>query len=356
LLKKNRHRRWRKTEKECLLLDTAIENHYQLAVTKALLLPFKKRPSIFHPQLALPLTVSPRLFPALAILTLCFILQQPKAALAGSISDDSSSQTPPSTRYGLFDLLDNRSQYGQGVFPEPFIVDDSDLEVNEARLDILHTKIGSQHSDLLTAEIEKGFGVLTLEIEVPYEWDLTNGQRQQGFNNVDLGARIPVYQYVSTSGFVDSTFGVAIEGGVPTNSTLSKNAELVPKVFNDLRLGEHFTVQSILGYSTLVGQGEDGGLQTFEYGFVFGYTIPHEQLPIPGVLQLIPVFELLGETGLNHGQKGQTSLEGNAAVRVNLKTVGKIQPRLGIGYVFPIDNNARQDLHWGIVTSLVFEY
>jgi hypothetical protein len=297
---------------------------------------------------------------ALAVLALCFVFQQPNLALAGSASNESTGNESitetPSTRYGLFDLLDSRSQYGQGVFPEPFLVDDSDLEVNEARLDLLHTKIGSQHSDLMTAEIEKGFGVLTLEVEVPYEWDHLGGQRQQGANNIDLGARIPVYQYVSTDGFVDSTFGVAFEGGVPTNSTLSKNGELVPKIFNDLRLGEHFTLQSILGYSTLVGPGEDGGLQTFEYGFVFGYTIEHEQLPIPNVLQVIPVFELLGETGLNHSQRGDTSLEGDAAVRVNLKTVGRIQPRLGIGYVFPIDNNARRDLHWGIVTSLVFEY
>jgi len=276
-------------------------------------------------------------------------------ALAGPASDDSTQQTP-STRYGLFDLLDSRSQYGQGVFPEPFIVDDSDREVDEARLDSLYTKMGSQHSDVFHPEIEKGFGMLTLELELHYEWDLNNGRRQQGFDNIDLGARIPVYQYVSTSGFIDSTFGVAFEAGIPTNSTLSKNGELVPKVFNDLRLGEHFTVQSILGYSTLVGPGEDGGLQTFEYGFVFGYTIQHEQLPIPGTLQVIPVFELLGETALNHGQKGDTTLEGNAALRVNLQTIGSVQPRLGIGYLFPIDNNARQDLHWGIVTSLVFEY
>ena len=325
-------------------------------MSKALLLRFNKPHSIFHQQPAADLTGPRRLFPALSILALCCLFQQPNPAFAGTASDDSTQQAP-STRYGLFDLLDSRSQYGQGVFPEPFIVDDSDYEVNEARLDILHTKIGSQHSDLLTAELEKGFfGVLTLELEVPYEWDLNNGQRQQGFNNINLGARVPVYQYVSTSGFVDSTFGVAFEAGIPTNSTLSKNGELVPKVFNDLRLGDHFTLQSILGYSTLVGPGEDGGLQTFEYGFVFGYTIPHEQLPIPGVLQVVPVFELLGETALNHRQKGDTTLEGDAAVRVNLKTIGNIQPRLGVGYVFPIDNNARQDLHWGIVTSLVFEY
>src|ERR1700756_620518 len=328
---------------------------------KALRQAYNKRGSMFHQQTAVPSMVSWRLFPAVPVLALCFLFQQPKWALAGlagneSTGNESTTETQ-STRYGLFDLLDSRSQYGQGVFPEPFLVDDSDYEINEARLDLLHTKIGSQHSDLVRAEIEKGFfGVLTLELELPYEADLTNGQRQQGFNNINLGARIPVYQYVSDNDFVDSTFGVAFEAGIPTNSTLSKNGELVPKVFNDLRLGEHFTLQSILGYSTLVGPGEDGGLQTFEYGFVFGYTIPHDQLPIPGTLQVIPVFELLGETAVNHSQKGDASLEGNAAVRVNFKTIGRVQPRLGIGYVFPIDNNARRDLHWGIVTSLVFEY
>jgi hypothetical protein len=324
-------------------------------VPNVLFLPSASRPSLIRQLFAPPSTSLFRLFPAIPIFALYCLIQQPNAAFAGP-ADNDSPQAAPSTRYGLFDLLDSRSQYGQGVFPEPFLVDDSDLEVNEARLDLLHTKIGSQHADVLTAELEKGFGVLTLEIEVPYEWDHLNGQRQQGFNNIDLGARIPVYQYVSPSGFLDSTFGVAFEAGVPTNSTLSKNAEFVPKVFNDLRLGEHFTLQSILGYSTLVGPGDDGGLATFEYGFVFGYTIQHDQLPIPGVLQVVPVFELIGETALNHDERGQTSLEGNAAVRVNLKPLGRIQPRLGVGYVFPITNAARQDLHWGIVTSLVFEY
>jgi hypothetical protein len=327
-------------------------------VTEALHLLSRKSLSPVHPPSPLSSTgTSCWLFRALPFLAFCLLLPESNPAFAGSTSQDTTQAAPtiPSTRYGLFDLLDSRSQYGQGVFPEPFLVDDSDLEVNEARLDLLHTKIGSQHADVLTAELEKGFGVLTLEIEVPYEWDHLDGQRQQGFDNIDLGARIPFYQYVSPSGFVDSTFGVAFEAGVPTNSTLSKNAEFVPKVFNDLRLGA-FTLQSILGYSTLVGPGGDGGLATFEYGFVFGYTVQHEQLPIPGVLQVIPVFELIGETALNHDEKGQSSLEGNAAVRVNLKTIGNVQPRLGIGYVFPITNAAHQDLHWGIVTSLVFEY
>src|SRR5882762_6149900 len=84
----------------------------------------------------------------------------PVRAGADSITPPSSTTTvPPSnTRYGLFDALDHRSSYGDNVFPEPFIVDDTVLEVNEARLDWLHTAgEGNQHSDLVAAEVEKGF-------------------------------------------------------------------------------------------------------------------------------------------------------------------------------------------------------
>jgi hypothetical protein len=88
-------------------------------------------------------------------------------------------------------------------------------------------------------------------------------------------------------------------------------AELVPEIFDDLRLGDHFTLQSVFGYFTLFGGGVDGGLQTFEYGFVFGYTIQHEDLPLPGVLQFIPVLELSGETELNKVDRGHNSLLGD---------------------------------------------
>ena len=282
---------------------------------------------------------------------------------AGSLSSDqagSSSITlansSASTRYGLFDLLDHRSVYGQGVFPEPFLIDDSDLERNEARLDWLHTQGNNQHSDQITAEVEKGFGLMTLEIEVPYERDVDSGDVTRGVGNIDLGARYPIYQYVSSNGFVNTTFGTAIEVGIPTNSAVSKNTEVVPKVFNDLMLGEHFTLQSIIGYSTLFGPGEDGGLQTLEYGFVFGYTIPHDELPLPDVQQLIPMFELSGETALNHEDHGNSSLIADVGFRVNTKAIGRVQPRLGCALVFPIGENARADVHWGFITSLVFEY
>jgi hypothetical protein len=299
--------------------------------------------------------------PRMLHLALWLVLAVTVSGRAGSaLSDQTGSATvtesSPSTRYGLFGLLDHRSQYGQGVFPEPFLVDDSDLEVNEARLDWLHTTRNDQHSDLVTAEVEKGFGLLTLEVEVPFERDVETGTITQGMANIDLGARYPIYQYVSPSGFVDSTFGIGFEAGVPTNSSVSQNAEFVPKIFNDLRVGEHFTLQSILGYSTLAGPGEDGGLQSFEYGFVFGWAIQHDELPIPGLMQLIPVIEISGETDLNHADHGHSNIEADFGFRANLKTIGRIQPRLGVAFVLPVDHTAREDVHWGVVTSLVFEY
>ena len=268
-----------------------------------------------------------------------------------------NSPAATDTRYGLFNWLDHRSSYGQDVFPEPFLVDDSDLEENEARLDWLHTEAHAQQSDTVTAEVEKGFGLLTLEIEVPYERDAAAGESTaQGVGNIDLGARYPLYEFAAASGSFDTTFGTTVEIGVPVNSVVSKNTEFVPKIFNDLRVGDHFTLQSIFGYSTFFGGGDEGGLQTFESGFVFGYTIQHKELPLPGVQQFIPMFELAGETAMNQGDSGQTSLVGNACFRVNLKAIRGVQPRFGLGFVFPMNNHARADVHWGVVTSLVFEY
>jgi hypothetical protein len=262
----------------------------------------------------------------------------------------------PSTRYGLLNGLDRRSSYGQGFFPEPMLVDESDVD-NEVRLDWLHTEANAQQNDEAKAELEKSFGLLTVELEVPYERAAASGEStQKGVGNIDLGARYPCYQFVSANEWFDTTLGAAVEVGIPVNSDVSRNTEFVPKIFNDLRLGKHFTLQSLFGYATLFGGGEEGGLQTFESGFVFGYTIQHEALPLPGVEQFIPLFELVGDTPMNQADSGRTSLVGDAGFRINLKTIGSLQPRLGLGYVFPVVNHARADLHWGIITSLVFEY
>jgi len=285
-----------------------------------------------------------------------FAVQSSHAAttnVTNELSSRVSSQLPADTRYGPFGLLDQRSNYGLGVFPEPFLVDDSDYEPGEARVDWLHTQAGVSKTDVIHPEIELGFDEITFELEAPYELD-TN-PNADGFDNIDLGVRGPIYQFVSPGGLFNTTFGAGIEAGVPTESAVSKNAELVPKIFNDLEVG-NFTVQSIFGNSTLFGPGDNGGLQTFEYGFVFGYTIPHDRLPLPDVLQSIPFFELIGETELNKDNPGHNSLLGNAGLRFNLKAIGQVQPRPGVGFIFPLDSGARENVHWGVITSLVFEF
>lgn len=272
-----------------------------------------------------------------------------------TFADDATASTTgnPSTRYGLFNGLDHRSSYGQGFYPEPFRVDDTDLETRELRLDYTHTASDSDHGDVVHPELEWGFGNLTVELEARYVRDVTGGQKESGMDNVDLGARYPFYQYVSQNSSFDTTFGAAIEIGIPTTSTVSHDAEYVPKIFNDTKLG-NFTVQSIVGLSMLAGPDDDGGLDTFEYGFVFGYDIPHKTLPIPGVKRIIPIAELTGETELNHDRT--TSLTGDVGLRVNTKTIWGIQPRPGIVFVFPLNSTARADQHWGVMASFVFEF
>jgi hypothetical protein len=286
-------------------------------------------------------------------------------AAAGADADDqappisagaTNSAGAPGARYGLFDWLDHRSAYTREVFPEPFLVNDMALEDNELEFNWMHTKGSGQQSDTGSVEFQKGIGLLTVEAEVPYERNAAPDQTAHGIGNIELSARYPLYQFVSADRFVDATFGAAMEGGIPADSTVSRNAELEPQIFNDLKLGEHFTVQSVLGWSTLLGGGDDGGLQTFEYGLSFAYAIPHRELPLPGVQQFIPMCELAGETGLNKDESGQNSLEGDIGFRVNFKPVGEVQPGLGLGWIFPIDNGARQELHWGFITSLILEF
>ena len=277
---------------------------------------------------------------------------------AGRAEDASGMVTGPSSvdsRYGPFGWLDHDSSYGGDVFPEPFLNDDSDLEMNELRLNWLHTGRGSDHTDEVTLEIEKGFGPVTLEIELHHEWEKADGKTASGTGNVDLAARSPVFQYVSRDRALDTTFGVGIEVGVPTNTPFSRSTEVVPKIFNDTRWGEHLTFQTIVGYSALYG-GDDDGIHTLEYGITAGYAISGKELPIPGILQLVPVVEISGEYQLNKEDAGRNSLLGMVGFRANTKAIGPVQPRLGLGYVFPVNATAREDLHWGVFTSLIFEY
>ena len=230
------------------------------------------------------------------------------------------------------------------------------LEDNELQLTWLHSKAGATRTDVGSAEIQEGIGLLTLEAEVPYERVVSPGRSINGIGKIQLGARYPLYQAVSANQMIDATFGLAMEGEIPADSTVSRNGELDPEVFNALKLGEHFTIQTVLGYSTLLGGGDDGGAQTFEYGFSFACAIPHRELPLPGVEELIPMAELSGERGLNLDEAGRNSVLGDIGFRAQVKTMGELHSSVGAAWVFPIDNGAREELHWGFIISTIFDF
>src|SRR4051812_13382924 len=192
-----------------------------------------------------------------------------------------TSGSPPSsgTRY-FGGLLDSRSRYGQYWFPEPLRAPEMDVD-NEFRLDWIHTENGSSQADEVKAEVEKSFGLLTLELEVAYEREAASGidpdslvafrERSEGIGAIELAARHPIYQWVSADERFDFTLVSSVELAIPSGSDISKDGEVVPKLFGLLRVGEHLSVQTSVGYSFVIGP-EESGNQVLEYAAVFGWS------------------------------------------------------------------------------------
>lgn len=267
-------------------------------------------------------------------------------------------------RYGLLNGLDHRSRYGQYWFPEPLRAPEMDVD-NEVRFDWLHTETSGRQSAVVKLELEKSFGLMTLELETIYNRDAERGidadtslpfrQRSEGLGAFELSARHPFYQWVSADERFDFTLVSAMEVAIPSNSDVSKDGELVPKLFGLLRIGEHFSIQTTVAYAFVIGP-EESGNQVLEYAAVFGWAIEPEDVPMPrAISRIIPIIELVGERGMNHGNYTH-ALTGTAGVRVNFAPIGDAQPRIGLGYVFPIDDGGRDELDWGIITSIVFEF
>jgi hypothetical protein len=265
--------------------------------------------------------------------------------------------TPQNSRFGLFNCLDHRSGYYQDSFPQPLLLEDTSLEPDpELELSYLHTAASDLRSDDVSAEVQYSFDLVTFELEVPYERVSDSDDTAQGIGNIELNGRCPVYQYVSANGMFDTTAGVGVEVGIPVNSEVSKNTELEPGVFDDLKFGHHFTIQAMVGYDKLFGGGDDGGSEEFEYGLDFAYALPRAELPIPGVTSISPMFEVAGEVGLNEDESGQNNLLGSIGFRLDFQPIAGLDPSLGLGYVFPMSPAAHEEIHWGIATSFTVEF
>lgn len=286
------------------------------------------------------------------------------APSSGSVVVWAEEPTETDSHYGWFGLLDHRSTYGQYWFVEPLRAPEMDVD-REVRVDWFHAEKRGTQADTVNTEIEYNFNLLTVEVEAPYEretvgsFDSTLGrtrrERSEGVGNIEIAARHPVFQFVSGDGRFDYTLAGAMEVAIPSGSRISKDTEFVPQVFQLLRVADHLSVEASAGFSMLAGPVE-GGSNTLEYNLVLGYNLEHKDLPMPGVLRTIPIFELNGTTGLSRADVGVNRLFGTAGVRLNFESIGPAQPRIGLGYVFPIDQGGRDEMRWGVVTSLVFEF
>jgi hypothetical protein len=265
--------------------------------------------------------------------------------------------TAQNARFGPFDCLDHRSGYYGDAFPQGLLVEDTSAEQEgELELNYLHTGAGKKKDDVISAEAQKSLGVFTFELEVPYERTVRSHGKLEGVGDIEVNTRSPLYQYVTANGLFDTTAGVGVDVGIPVNSPVSKNTELEPGIFDDFKIGNHFTVQATLAYDKLFGGGSDGGEEDFEYGMDFAWAVPHTELPIPGVDRISPMFEIDGELGLNMDEANQNNVLGGAGFRMDFKSVCNLQPSLGLSYIFPMSAVARKDVRWGFATSFTVEF
>jgi hypothetical protein len=280
------------------------------------------------------------------------------SALASLVLVPSSAraEVPGSTRYGPFGLYDSRSKYDTNWFPEPMRSDESDTD-QELRLNYFHAEKTDHRQDEATLEVEKSFGMVSFEIEVPYERDeettADGKERAEGIGAPELSARGPFFQYVSPEKFFDYTFGGRVEVAIATGSEVAQDTEVVWGLFQTIGLGEHFSVQTSVGYSSLYGPGEDGGTRSLESAAIFGYNIDITNSPI---VRITPELELDGETALNKGESGSTEFTGTLGALISFDSIRWGQPKFLAGYVFPINDTARDDFNWGVTVSLILEY
>jgi hypothetical protein len=272
------------------------------------------------------------------------------------------SPTQSSNRY-FFGLLDHRSSYGQDFFPDPFIGPEFDSE-QQIELDYLHSENHGTRED----EIDAGFewnvvGQLTIAGE--FGWDSEHqpqniGENEDsddgpanssGFENVDLAIYHPLFEYVSNSSQFDYTAVARLDVGIPTRTPVSgTDVQLAPYLAQLLRLGAHASLQAWTGSQFTIGPDQH---TQFIYGALLGYELPHGDFPLPLTEKITPLLELDGQTPFSGN--AQDALFGAAGVDINFKSTGELHPAIEIGFQFPLDQGARDQLQWGVLAEFRLE-
>ncbi len=275
----------------------------------------------------------------------------------------SAASNGGSSRYCL-GLLDHRSSYGRDFFPDPFLGPEFDAE-RQLELDYLHSEKRGVRNDEIDAGFQWNiFGQMTIAGE--FGWDSEHqinihtgaggegddNPNSRGFENVDLAIYHPLFQYVSTDDFFDYTAIARLGVGIPTRTAASgTDLQLTPFLGHLLRIGNHISLEAWSGIQFTIAPHQTDQLI---YGASLGYQISREQLPLPFIEKLTPIIELDGQSSLS--SQGQDALFGVAGADVNFRSLGQFDPHVEIGCQLPIDQGARDELRWGIITEVFVEF
>ena len=143
-----------------------------------------------------------------------------------------------------------------------------------------------------------------------------------------------------------------LDVGVPTHTQVSgTDVQLTPYLGQLLRLGEHVSVEAWTGPQFTLSPRRT---RQFLYGTSLGYRITRRQLALPFTRSVTPLFELDGQQPIS--RHGADALLGVAGFNWQFAPLGGLQPRLGVGYQFPVDRGARDQLRWGIVTQVFLDF
>ncbi len=285
-----------------------------------------------------------------------------EAVASPVISLDDTASGGKYSRY-FFGLLDHRSKLAKGFFPGTFLAVNVAAQ-REIALTWYHFERGNEQLDLFYNEFKWGLDQWTIEFQSPYQHehvsypgaapDEPTSRNFDGLANFAIVMRSPIYQYVSKNGNFDYSLVPGLEIDPPSGSAVSTGTTLSPRLMQAIALSDHFSVMTSVGLSFLTGS-HQGGQKNLTWDTVLGYNIYHKDLPLPGIADITPVFEIVGSdpvSGVDVGRQSITTLFG---VEINPEPQwGYLTPYIGVGAGPAITSTARRGGDWVLSAYVAF--
>ncbi len=299
-------------------------------------------------------TVRPTIFDKLT--------QEFEADTTPVISLDDTASGGGSSRY-FFGLLDHRSKLAKGFFPGTFLAANVAAQ-REIAMTWYHFERGNEQLDLFYNEFKWGLDQWTVEIQAPYQHEHVSypgavpgeptSRNFDGMANLAVVLRSPIYQYVSKNGNFDYSLIPGLEIDPPSGSEVSTGTTISPRIMQAIAWGDHFSVMTSVGLSFLTGS-HQGGQKNLTWDTVLGYNIYHKDLPLPGVADITPVFEIVGSDPVSGVDVGRQSISTLFGVEINPKPKwGYLTPYIGVGAGPAITSAARRGGDWVLSAYVAF--